>query len=340
MKIIIVVSVEWAFLSHRLELGNELLKRGHEVTVVGIEERGLGQKIEELGFKYFPLKTTRSQTNILNELLVLRQLYSIYKQLQPDIVHHVTLKPVAYGGVVARLLGIKKVINAITGFGTVFIKKDENKLAYRMISVMLKLGYSKRVHYILQNDTDFQTVSDWRYTLNEQIHLIKGSGVNLTKFAFSEPIENGGPVSILFPARMLKDKGIYELIGAAKPLKAKYGEALRFVLSGDVDKHNLTSVSEAELASWTEESSIMNFRALNVRDAHERPEAMEEASVMMVGLDPERIMQGLIQLETQNLIDRNFRPVADYSMPNVGVKVVRIILSYTSYINRVVWQKN
>ena len=90
----------------------------------------------------------------------------------------------------------------------------------------------------------------------------------------------------------------------------------------------------------------MNFRALNIRDAHERPEAMEEASVMMVGLNSERIMQGLAQLENQVVGDSNtinaivgvnFRPVADYSMPNVSEKMVRIILSYTSYIKRVVW---
>jgi len=67
---------------------------------------------------------------------------------------------------------------------------------------------------------------------------------------------------------------------------------------------------------------------------------MEEASVMMVGLDPERIMQGLAQLKTQNLEERNFRQVADYSMPNVSEKIVRIILSYTTYINRVVWRKH
>jgi UDP-N-acetylglucosamine 2-epimerase len=91
----------------------------------------------------------------------------------------------------------------------------------------------------------------------------------------------------------------------------------------------------------SEESSILNFRALNIREAHERPEAMEETSVMMVGLNPQRIIQGLEHVQLQKtMLDRSFQRVRDYSMPNVGDKVVRIIISYVDYIKRVVWSEN
>jgi len=90
----------------------------------------------------------------------------------------------------------------------------------------------------------------------------------------------------------------------------------------------------------SEESSILNFPALNIREAHERPEAMEEASVMMVGLNPERILQALNELNGQQKTIRNFRLVSDYAMPNVSDKVVRIIISYVDYIKRVTWQNS
>lgn len=87
----------------------------------------------------------------------------------------------------------------------------------------------------------------------------------------------------------------------------------------------------------SEETSILGLRALNIRETHERPEAMEEAAVMMVGLNPDRVMEGLNILDTQN--PDTLRKVADYTVPNVSEKVLRIILSYTDYVNRVVWSR-
>ncbi|EPA8120150.1 non-hydrolyzing UDP-N-acetylglucosamine 2-epimerase [Enterococcus faecium] len=129
--------------------------------------------------------------------------------------------------------------------------------------------------------------------------------------------------------KMIEAKGIkfHELIQTMKPM-------------GFNDYNKLQINAKAVLSdsgTISEESSILNFKALNIRQAHERPEAMEEASVMMVGLEKERIMQGLEVLETQQ--KDTLRHVADYSMPNVSEKVLRIILSYTDYVNRMVWGK-
>ena len=129
----------------------------------------------------------------------------------------------------------------------------------------------------------------------------------------------------------VKDMKTHKNIQFLKPLGFSDYNALQM--------HSFAVLSDSGTIS--EESSILNFPALNIRDAHERPEAMEEASVMMVGLNPERIVQGLAVLTTQGRgVNRNFREVYDYSMPNVSDKIVRIILSYTDYINRVVWSKN
>ncbi|RJR28189.1 UDP-N-acetylglucosamine 2-epimerase (non-hydrolyzing) [candidate division WWE3 bacterium] len=128
---------------------------------------------------------------------------------------------------------------------------------------------------------------------------------------------------------MIQAKGIEfnQLVKTMKPLG--FNDYVK------LQKHAKAVLSDSGTIS--EESSVLGFRALNIRQAHERPEAMEEASVMMVGLKKERILQGLEILETQE--KDTLRLVGDYSIPNVSAKVLRIILSYTDYVNRVVWGK-
>ena len=151
---------------------------------------------------------------------------------------------------------------------------------------------------------------------------------------------------------LVAEKYGYPIIVSTHPRTKKMMDAKQFEMRPEIqflkpmgfnDYNALQMKSFAVLSdsgTISEESSTLNFPALNIREAHERPEAMEEASVMMVGLNPERIMQGLVQLQSQKRgLERNFRPVADYSMPNVSDKMVRIILSYTDYIKRTVWSE-
>jgi len=125
----------------------------------------------------------------------------------------------------------------------------------------------------------------------------------------------------------------------------KFSPKIQFLKPMGFSDYNFLQMNSfivlSDSGTISEESSILNFRALNIREAHERPEAMEEASVMMVGLNPQRILRGIAEVNSQLIGDqRNFRPVNDYSMPNVSGKVVRIILSYASYVKRVVWSES
>lgn len=159
-------------------------------------------------------------------------------------------------------------------------------------------------------------------------------------------------MGLITSLNILAEKYYYPIIVSTHPRTRKMIEAkkvkthaliqflkpLGFIDYNALQKNAFAVISDSGTIS--EESSILNFRALNIRDAHERPEAMEEAAVMMVGMNPDRIVQGIAQLAQQQIgEERNFRRVADYSMPNVSDKVVRIIISYVDYIKRVVWQK-
>jgi UDP-N-acetylglucosamine 2-epimerase len=159
-------------------------------------------------------------------------------------------------------------------------------------------------------------------------------------------------LGLLACLNLIAEKYNYPIIVSTHPRTRKMIDAKGIALNENIqllkplgfnDYNALQMNSYAVLSdsgTISEESSILNFPALNIRDAHERPEAMEEASVMMVGLNPERVLQGLVQLESQKRgEERTFRRVADYSMPNVSDKVVRIIISYVDYIKRIVWSE-
>jgi UDP-N-acetylglucosamine 2-epimerase (non-hydrolysing) len=189
-------------------------------------------------------------------------------------------------------------------------------------------------------------------TILEQLNLEKGKYFVVSSHREENINSDENFAGLIESLNAVADKYAYPIIVTTHPRTRKMLESKKINVRPEVqflkpmgfnDYNALQIHSYAVLSdsgTISEESSILNFRALNIREAHERPEAMEETAVMMVGLNPERIMQGLVQLEEQLIgTERNFRQVEDYSMPNVSEKIVRIILSYTDYVNRVVWRK-
>ncbi|KGO84292.1 alpha-D-quinac alpha-1,3-galactosyltransferase [Flavobacterium beibuense F44-8] len=248
-KLLMVVNVDWFFISHRLCIAQETIKRGWEI-IVACEDTGRRNEIEIDGIRFIDFKFSRSGTNPLDELKTLKQFYSLYKTIKPDVVHHITLKPVIYGSIVAKLLKINGVVNAVSGLGYNFTGGRQGVTQKIMVKLM-RYGFSRdRLTVIFQNGDDQRTLEQLKIlSTKNNIIRIKGSGVDLVKFSHS-PLTSFDRIRILFPSRMLWDKGVRELRDATDLLKVKYKNKIQFVLSGLADNGNKAGVSASYLNDW------------------------------------------------------------------------------------------
>jgi len=247
--LLMVANVDWFFISHRLCIAQEASKLGWKV-IVAAEDTGRGNEIEIDGIKFIDFKFSRSGTNPLDELKTLIQFRKLYKKISPDVVHHITLKPVIYGSVIAKVLKIKGVVNAISGLGYNFTG-DRQSLVQKIMLRLMRFGFNrKNLSIIFQNDDDEAELKKLGVIyFNNSIIKIKGSGVNLDEFSFSK-MPSFERVKILLPIRMLWDKGVKELKGASDILKEKYNEKAQFILSGLADEENKAGVPASYLNEW------------------------------------------------------------------------------------------
>lgn len=244
-KLFIVVNVDWFFLSHRLPIALAAKEKGYEVTIVS-KDTGKREDIESQGLRFINIEFERSGVNPLHEFRCIKNLYKIYKSEKPEVIHHVTLKASLLGCFAAKLSRIKRVVNAISGFGYNFTD-ERSGLKQRFIRTMMKMSFkSKKFHFIFQNPDDINQFLKFNFVSEKQIHLIKGSGVDLSKFTYEKPILKD-KVQIILPARMLYDKGVIEFIQAAKKIKNKVMDKAEFVLVGDCDTINLSGIKEEDI---------------------------------------------------------------------------------------------
>lgn len=250
--LLFVVNDPAFFLSHRLPLGRAARDSGYEVIVATGPGDGV-YTIQQEGMTHYPLPLTRSGTNPVGELRLLLAIGQLYRRIQPDIVHLVTIKPVLYGGIMARLSRVPGVVSAISGMGYLFTG-DRSGPARRAAEMLyrLALGHSNS-RVIVQNTTDRDALHDMGALKRDQDVLIPGSGVDLAVFR-PVPLPEGEPLVVL-PARMLWDKGVGEFVEAASLLRER-GVNSRFALVGGHDESNPGAVPESTLKAWQQSGPV------------------------------------------------------------------------------------
>lgn len=240
--LLIVINVDWLFLAHRLAIATEALNQGFIVTVVA-KDTGRKSEIEAAGFQFINLNISRSGVNPFVEFKTWLELFKIYKRIQPAIIYQITMKPVIYGTLIAKMLNLKTV-NAISGLGYNFTA-ERHGFVQKMMIFLMKIGFNKAHNYLVfENEDDYKELDTLGIIHKKNsFKIIKGIGVNLESFS-QEDVVKKEKLIILFPARMLWDKGVRELIEAAKILQEKYVHKICFQLCGMIDEGNMECVSE------------------------------------------------------------------------------------------------
>lgn len=254
MRILFLVNDTRFFLSHRLPLALAAREKGYEVHVAAAPVSG-SEAIAAAGLVYHPLAFRRSALGPVGELRTLIMLYRLLRRIRPDRVHNVTIKPVLYGSLAARLTGVPVIVNAISGLGTVFLAQGTRAHLLRWFverAYRVALNTPKCVT-IFQNPDDRALFVERRMVVEERTVLIRGAGVDTRRFAPS-PEPEGLPTVVLC-ARMLRDKGVVEFVEAAKALKSQGCQA-RFVLAGGLDPGNRSALTEAELRRWCADGTV------------------------------------------------------------------------------------
>jgi len=246
MRFLYFANTEWYLYNFRLSLIRAAIAQGHEAVLVS-PPGPYSRYFKEAGLRWIPFPVDRSGTNPLRETDTLIRLTKLYRQVSPDVVHHFTLKCVLLGSLAARLLGIKCVVNSITGAGYMFADRSFRiRLLRPFVKAAIKVALP-HTQVIFENPEECNAFVEQGLASRKSSRVIRSSGVNVERFSpLPEPL--GKPVVVL-AARMLWEKGVAEFVEAARCL-GDQGVQARFVLVGDTDPGNPKAVPRNVLEDW------------------------------------------------------------------------------------------
>ncbi|HKZ81290.1 MAG TPA: glycosyltransferase family 4 protein [Pyrinomonadaceae bacterium] len=255
MKVILLANTDWYLYNFRLSLAEAIRAQGHEVVLVSPEGRFTG-KLEAAGFRCISLPLVRRRLNPLTELVTVFRLAAIYHRERPDLVHHFTVKCVLYGSIAARLSRVRAVVNALAGLGHSYA---DNSLSSRMLRVVInnlcKLA-PRRSQVIFQNPDDQRTYLERGLVSPECSHLIKSSGVDVTRFTPAADSESPKDKRhVLFASRLLWTKGVAEFVEAARLVREEMPQSV-FVMAGSTDVGNPATVPAETIETWRREEDL------------------------------------------------------------------------------------
>ena len=253
-KIFLVSRCAWTLYNFRRGQMCALQSDGTIVIGAGAGGDGYEARIEALGIPFVPIPVDRRALNPLADLKLLWRLYRWYRRERPDIVHHFTIKPVIYGSIAARLARVPRVVNTVTGLGFVFSEGAKPWLR-RLVEAQYRLALA-RVHYtFFQNNEDRDLFLKQKLVAPDRAGLLPGSGVDTQHFQPPPAAAEKATVTFLMVARLLKDKGVYEFVDAARKVQACAGNT-RFQLLGGRDERNPRVVPQEHLDQWQQEGVV------------------------------------------------------------------------------------
>ena len=259
-KILIIATSSDSLMIFRKALIVDFQKKYFDVHVAAPNINSntvIREQLDNLGVAYHQIKLDRTGLNIYSDFLSIISLTKLIFQIKPDYVLSYTIKPVIYGAIVSKFLGVKNIYSLITGLGYIFISLDDSKYKttklQKIVFVLYKISlfFSKKV--IFQNPDDANLFEDMKLVNPEKINIVNGSGVDLSFYDYDisilEDYTSEQSLKFLMLGRIIGDKGIREYIGAARELKKKYGKKVVFQLGGGLDT-NPTAILKEELDEW------------------------------------------------------------------------------------------